>query len=314
MEVAGFIISIFALVIGILALVLSMRALYIIGVNAGLDKQFDPQANTVPTPNEVKIETKKEFKKPIRVEGNKIIYNEDPFIYVIEDFITDEEWMSCNISEIDLKKLEGKDCFMGLDLASTRDISALVAIFPDEDGNFDIVPYLFVPSAKVEQRKGGDGVDYQTWCDQGHLIVTEGNVQDYNFIQAKYLELAEKFNIISCAFDRWNSSQLIINLMQENLKFSPIGMGYISQSTPTKYFESLVLDKKINHGGHPVLRWMMSNVSIEEDSAGNIKLSKKKARDKIDGIAGLIMAIAEYMNTLGEDNDSIYSDRGLIFI
>ena len=229
-------------------------------------------------------------------------------------FITDEEWMSCNISEIDLKKLEGKDCFMGLDLASTRDISALVAIFPDEDGNCDIVPYLFVPSAKVEQRKGGDGVDYQTWCDQGHLIVTEGNVQDYNFIQAKYLELAEKFNIISCAFDRWNSSQLIINLMQENLKFSPIGMGYISQSTPTKYFESLVLDKKINHGGHPVLRWMMSNVSIEEDSAGNIKLSKKKARDKIDGIAGLIMAIAEYMNTLGEDNDSIYSDRGLIFI
>ena len=91
-------------------------------------------------------------------------------------------------------------------------------------------------------------------------------------------------------------------------------MGYISQSTPTKYFESLVLDKKINHGGHPVLRWMMSNVSIEEDSAGNIKLSKKKARDKIDGIAGLIMAIAEYMNTLGEDNGSIYSDRGLIFI
>ena len=63
MEVAGFIISIFALVIGILALVLSMRALYIIGVNAGLDKQFDPQANTVPTPNEVKIETKKRIQK-----------------------------------------------------------------------------------------------------------------------------------------------------------------------------------------------------------------------------------------------------------
>ena len=89
MEVAGFIIAIFALVIGILALVLSMRALYIIGVNAGLDKQFDPKSNTVPTPAEVKIDTKKEFKKPIRVEGDKIIYNDDPLIYVIEDFITD---------------------------------------------------------------------------------------------------------------------------------------------------------------------------------------------------------------------------------
>ena len=113
MEVAGFIISIFALVIGILALVLSMRALYIIGVNAGLDKQFDPQANTVPTSNEVKIETKKEFKKPIRVEGNKIIYNEDPFIYVIEDFISDAEcdhFVKASDSKLErAKTIGGKD-------------------------------------------------------------------------------------------------------------------------------------------------------------------------------------------------------------
>ena len=113
MEVAGFIISIFALVIGILALVLSMRALYIIGVNAGLDKQFDPQANTVPTPNEVKIETKKEFKKPIRVEGNKIVYNEDPFIYVIEDFISDAEcdhFVKASDSKLErAKTIGGKD-------------------------------------------------------------------------------------------------------------------------------------------------------------------------------------------------------------
>ena len=113
MEVAGFIISIFALIIGILALVLSMRALYIIGVNAGLDKQFDPQANTVPTPNEVKIETKKEFKKPIRVEGNKIIYNEDPFIYVIEDFISDAEcdhFVKASDSKLErAKTIGGKD-------------------------------------------------------------------------------------------------------------------------------------------------------------------------------------------------------------
>ena len=113
MEIAGFIISIFALVIGILALVLSMRALYIIGVNAGLDKQFDPQAKTVPAPSEVKIETKKDFKKPIRVEGNKIIYNDDPFIYVIEDFISDEEcdhFVTASDSKLErAKTIGGKD-------------------------------------------------------------------------------------------------------------------------------------------------------------------------------------------------------------
>ena len=113
MEVAGFIIAIFALVIGILALVLSMRALYIIGVNAGLDKQFDPKSNTVPTPAEVKIDTKKEFKKPIRVEGDKIIYNDDPLIYVIEDFITDEEckhFVAASDSKLErAKTIGGKD-------------------------------------------------------------------------------------------------------------------------------------------------------------------------------------------------------------
>jgi phage terminase large subunit-like protein len=95
---------------------------------------------------------------------------------------------------------------------------------------------------------------------------------------------------------------------------NPIGMGFVSQSSPTKYLESLVLDKKINHGGHPVLRWMMSNITLQEDPAGNIKINKGKSKDKIDGIAALIMALAEYMNTLGEDGESIYEDRGLIFI
>ena len=229
-------------------------------------------------------------------------------------WLTTEEWAACNIGPIDLKKLEGRDCFAGLDLASVRDISALVLIFPDEQDNFDIVPFLFVPQSKVEQRTGGDGVDYRTWGEQGHVIVTEGNVQDYNFIQAKFLELAERFNIVSCAFDRWNSSQLVINLMDEGLKLNPIGMGFVSQSTPTKYLEGLVLDKKINHAGHPVMAWMMSNVTIVEDPAANIKINKGKSKDKIDGIAALIMALAEYMNTLENGGDSIYEDRGLLFL
>ena len=232
-------------------------------------------------------------------------------------FISDSEWQKCNLAPIDLKRLEGRDCFGGLDLSSTRDLTCLTLIFPDPDNNdyFDIVPFIFVPSAKVEQRSGGDGVCYRTWQDQNYIITTEGNVQDYTFLEKKFLELAEKFNIVSCAFDRWNSSQTIINLMSENCtKFSPIGMGYLSQNAPTKFFESLVLDKKINHGGHPVLRWCMSNVIIDEDAAGNIKLSKKKAKDKIDPIAATIMALAEYMNNDSENNDSIYNDRGLVFI
>jgi phage terminase large subunit-like protein len=102
--------------------------------------------------------------------------------------------------------------------------------------------------------------------------------------------------------------------MEEGAKMNPIGMGFVSQSAPTKYLEGLVLEKKINHGGHPVLSWMMSNVTIQEDPASNIKIHKGKSKDKIDGIAALIMALAEYMNTLEDGGESIYEDRGILFL
>ena len=87
MEIAAFVISIFALIIALLGLGLAMRSLYLIGVNSGLDKQFESQPQQTPAP----VEIKKEFKKPIRTDGNKVIYNDDPLIYVIENFISDEE-------------------------------------------------------------------------------------------------------------------------------------------------------------------------------------------------------------------------------
>ena len=239
------------------------------------------------------------------------------WVSAVSAWITDDEWMANNIAPIDLKRLEGKKCYGGLDLASTRDISAFVLLFVDdteEEDIFEVVPFLFVPEAKVQNTIGGTEADYSTWVQQGHMIMSEGNVQDYNFIQAKILELAERFNIVSIAFDRWNSSQLIINLLNEGLILNPIGMGFVSQSTPTKMIESLVLEKRINHGGHPVLRWMMSNVSIQSDPAANIKISKNKSKGKIDGVAAMIMALAEYLNTFGEDGTSVYNDRGLLFI
>ena len=229
-------------------------------------------------------------------------------------WIDDTDYMACNISPIDTEKLKGRDCFAGLDLASTRDISALVLIFPDDDDNFDIVPYFFVPEDKAKAQGVGDGVDYLTWIDQKYIISTPGNVQDYNFIEAKFKELAEDFNIVSCAFDRWNSSQIVVNLINDGARMNPIGMGFISLSAPSKLLEKLILNKQMNHGGNPVLRWMMNNVHITEDPAGNIKPNKAKSSNKIDGVVALICALAEYLNSIEGDNQSIYEGRGLLFI
>ena len=229
-------------------------------------------------------------------------------------WIDDNDYMACNISPIDPLKFKGRDCFAGLDLASTRDVSALVLIFPDEEENFDVLPFFFLPEEKVRSEGLGDGVDYLTWVDQGHIIMTEGNVQDYNFIEAKFKELAEDYNIVSCAFDRWNSSQIVVNLIQDGAKMNPIGMGFVSLSAPTKLLEKLILAKQINHGGNPVLRWMMNNVHISEDPAANIKPNKAKSTNKIDGVVALICALAEYLNSIEGDNQSIYNERGLVFI
>jgi len=106
----------------------------------------------------------------------------------------------------------------------------------------------------------------------------------------------------------------VINLINDGAKMNPIGMGFVSQSAPTKWLEKLILAKQINHAGNPVLRWMLSNVHISEDPAGNIKLNKAKSKDKIDGLIAVVCALAEYMNTLEGDNDSIYESRGLTFI
>tara|TARA_Y100001973_G_scaffold106739_1_gene187003 strand:+ start:1845 stop:3398 length:1554 start_codon:yes stop_codon:yes gene_type:complete len=229
-------------------------------------------------------------------------------------WISDHDYMMCNIAPIEPKKLAKRDCFAGLDLASTRDISALVLIFPDEDGNFDVLPYFFLPESKVKAEGLGDGVDYQTWVDEGYIIETPGNVQDYNYIEQKFKDLAEEFNIISCAFDRWGASQLVVNLINDGAKMNPIGMGFVSLSAPTKMLEKLILSKQINHGGNPVLRWMVNNVHISEDPAGNIKPNKAKSTEKIDGVIALVCALAEYLNGLEGDNQSIYEGRGLIFI
>ena len=225
-------------------------------------------------------------------------------------WIPNSDWEKCE-GEIDLEKLKGKECWAGLDLASTRDISALVLLFKDDD-KFLTVPYFFIPEENAKKRSERDKVDYVTWGKQNHLIFTEGDVADYNFIKHKIMELGSMFNIQSIAYDRWGASQLVIDLTNEGVPMSPFGQGFRSMSAPTKELEKLILGSQIIHNGNPVMNWMLSNIAIQEDPAGNIKPNKAKSTEKIDGLVALIMALGEYMT--GEDVSSIYDNRGLLML
>ena len=226
-------------------------------------------------------------------------------------WITHKEWEACK-GEIDREKLKGEPCWAGLDLASTRDISALVLLFK-VDENFITIPYFFIPEENAKTRSERDKVDYITWKNQGHIITTPGDVCDYNFIENKILELSNEFNIQSVGYDRWNASSLVVRLTNDhNVPMSPFGQGFLSMSAPTKELEKIILGENIIHDGNPVMSWMLSNIALQEDPAGNLKPNKQKSTEKIDGIVALIMSLGEHMST--EEISSVYNDRGLILL
>lgn len=230
-------------------------------------------------------------------------------------WISDKAWMDCDISPINENDFIGRACYAGLDLASHRDITALTFIFPDEDGErFDVIPYFFAPREKAYTAERRDKVPYLQWEKEGKLILTDGDVTDYNFIQSEILRLMDVFDIKAIAYDRWNSSQLVINMVDEGVPMIPWGQGFASMSAPTKSLEKMILSKQFNHGGNDVLRWMASNVAMKQDPAGNLKPDKSKSNGRIDGIVAIVMSIGIYLSNDVEDSGSNYDDRGIIWL
>lgn len=179
-------------------------------------------------------------------------------------------------------------CWGGLDLASIRDFTALVLLF-FKDEIFHIMPFFWLPEAKLKNNK--DDVDYRRWADEGYITLTPGNVTDYDYIRQKIIELKSQYKIHRIAYDRWNASQLVIQLMEEGVKMEPYGQGFASMSMPTKMIEKLAVSAKINHQSNPVMRWMCSNIAIKSDAAGNVKMDKSESKSKIDGMVSLAMAM-----------------------
>ena len=215
---------------------------------------------------------------------------------------------------IDMEKLKGRDCYAGLDLSSTSDITAFVMVFPPEaEGeNYIVLPHFWLPRETLKLRVRRDHVPYDLWEKQGLFHITEGNVVDYEFVRKTIGELAEQYHICEIGVDRWNATQLITELAGDGFTMVPIGMGFKDMSPGMKELYKLLLEGKITHGGNPILRWMAGNVVAEIDAAENIKPSKKKATEKIDGIVALIMGLDRCIRH--ETSGSVYDDpdRGLL--
>ena len=226
-----------------------------------------------------------------------------------------EKWDKCAFS-VDEDELEGRICYGGLDLSSTTDITAFVLVFPplDEEDKYIILPYFWIPEDNLTLRVNRDHVPYDVWERQGYLQTTEGNVVHYGFIEKFIEKLGERFNIREIAFDRWGAVQMVQNLEGMGFTVVPFGQGFKDMSPPTKELMKLVLEQKIAHGGHPVLRWNMDNIYIRTDPAGNIKADKEKSTEKIDGAVATIMALDRAIRCGNDHGASVYDERGILFI
>ena len=227
-------------------------------------------------------------------------------------WIPDAIYMRGNES-IEAASLEGRDCYAGLDLSSTGDITALVLIFPprDENEKYVLLPYFWILEETIPRRVKANSVPYDIWEKQGYIMSAEGNVIHYDFIEKFIMYLSEKYHILEIAVDRWNATQMIQNLEGEGFTIIPFGQGFSSMSAPTKEFYRLLMEGRIIHGGNPVLRWMAGNVVIDTDPAGNIKVTKAKSKEKIDGIVAAIMALDRCIRQEGQSG-SVYDERGLL--
>lgn len=223
-------------------------------------------------------------------------------------WLSSESWRACNHRTADLT---GRTVYGGLDLSSTTDMTALVLACQCED-EVVLECRFWVPEEGLRKRSRRDRVPYEQWARDGWITPTPGASIDYEFIRHELYELGQKYHIAGIAIDRWNATQLANQLQDDGLEVLAFGQGFASMSAPAKVLEGLVVSGEINHQGNPVLNWCINNTVIETDAAGNIKPSKGKSTERIDGTVATIMALG--VMSQGDDNLSVYAQQGVFYL
>lgn len=222
-------------------------------------------------------------------------------------------WDMCGRERIDPAELQGQRCYVALDLSSVNDLTSAGFIFPDF-GNV-VLSFNWIPQDNMQERIKRDRVPYDQWIKAGLLKATPGNVVDYNFIRKDIQELGKRFDIQEIAYDPFNATQLCGDLQNEDgFQMVVVRQGMLELGPATKSFEIKVKHEEIKHGGNPLLRWAISNVTTIQDASGNYRPDKERSLEKIDPIVALIMASGR-ADAHGESGGkSIYESRGVLMI
>lgn len=246
-----------------------------------------------------------------------------------------------------LEALKGRLCIGGLDLSAKIDLCAFALLFPPVKDKVELVPrkqtqqeiwnrvpqqfdeviiskgdpkwsvlvWFWVPEDRIERRTKEDRVPYTAWKNEGFLGACPGSVIDHEYIYKEIKALRERFSFTDIAFDSWNAQWIAKKMEGDGFKPEEAHMGYHTLSEPMKELMGLVLQKKLEHFGDPILSWNMSNVEATTDPMGNIKPDKAKSKEKIDGSVALIMAISRVIQNPKVASVSGWDySKGIMFI
>jgi len=208
--------------------------------------------------------------------------------------ISMQHWDACE-AEASPQDYYGRRCFAGLDLSSTRDVTAFVLVFPEEDGEFTVFPWFWIPSANVDKRAGQDQRMIRNFADQGFVEMTDGNEVDISHICDRITSIVQEYDCQYIGFDPWNATGVTQGLKDRGLPESVLvkmQQSFGTYNEPFKRLLGLLSSGKLRHDGNQVLRWMAANVAHKEDPSGNIRPDKGKSAEKIDGICATLMGLA----------------------
>ncbi len=221
-----------------------------------------------------------------------------------------EAWDACYDATINPDDLIGERCFGGFDGASVHDLSAFVLWFP---AHRTFLAWFWLPSATIQKRFSEQGVPYPQWVDEGHILTTPGNVTDLDYIRDMIdVDLTTTYNIVDIGIDRHNTQHFQTQLRGLGHDVVPYAQTFGGMSSPSKELERMIVAGTLRHNGNPVMRWMASHVAIDMNATGDIKPTKERSAEKIDGFHALIMGIGRAIVTPEKVEESVYETRGML--
>lgn len=252
-------------------------------------RQANPHFDAFMNQQEVRDQAESARRMPSAENGYRnLILNQR--VNMVNPFISREVWESCSQQGGEFVG----DVFLGLDLSVRQDLTALIAVGRDAEGFWSVQCHFFTPLNGLDERARRDRTPYDLWVKQGWLTATPGSSVDYELVALKMLELSDEHHVVKVAFDRYRMKELeaCLSRIGRELPLEPFGQGFVSMAPALDALEAELLNGKVRHGGHPVLRMCAVNAVVTKDPAGNRKLDKSKATGRIDGMVALAMAMA----------------------